>query len=354
VSVSGLKEFPFVLRGIRAGDEAPVLELLRTTLGEKATTRKTADYWTWKHVGNPFGASYTVCAEDPQSHELVGLRTMMRWVYLDSAGAEHRAARAVDTATHPSYQRRGIFSALTRYAVAELRAAGVAFIFNTPNQNSLPGYLKMGWRVVERWPVLVRPVRPLRTAGRLLGGRSANAAPPGLNTAGLVEWMHFRGRYGDQVDGVVAAHERQRERVGYRTLRSPDYLDWRFGSHPDVRYGVHAVADSHGSLEGFLIARPALGMRGLTAMTITEVFVRDASTAALIRLFRSAFRCVDCDYWSAHFAIGTHERRALARVGFVQAPARGYTWTTLPLNPTADDPASASAWDLTLSEMEIF
>ena len=72
--------------------------------------------------------------------------------------------RAVDTATHPDYQGRGIFSRLTLHAIDELRADGVAFVFNTPNDQSRPGYLKMGWQPVARLPVLFRP----RSIGSLL------------------------------------------------------------------------------------------------------------------------------------------------------------------------------------------
>ena len=50
-------------------------------------------------------------------------------------------------------------------ALKDLGEAGVNFIYNTPNQQSLPGYLKMGWHVVGRLPVSVRmrsPVSALR------------------------------------------------------------------------------------------------------------------------------------------------------------------------------------------------
>ena len=44
------------------------------------------------------------------------------------------------------------------HAIDEVRADGVDFVFNTPNDKSRPGYLKMGWREVGRLPVAVRPV----------------------------------------------------------------------------------------------------------------------------------------------------------------------------------------------------
>ena len=73
----------------------------------------------------------------------------MRWEF--QRGDEvFRCVRAVDTATHPDYQGRGLFTRLTKAALPELVADGVKFVFNTPNDQSRPGYLKMGWQAVGR------------------------------------------------------------------------------------------------------------------------------------------------------------------------------------------------------------
>ena len=76
-----------------------------------------------------------------------------------------RAVRAVDTATHPDFRGQGVFSALTLGALEELRSDGVAFVFNTPNERSRPGYLKMGWQPVGQVRVLAR-TRSVTAAGR--------------------------------------------------------------------------------------------------------------------------------------------------------------------------------------------
>ncbi|MCZ7631249.1 MAG: hypothetical protein M5U19_20355 [Microthrixaceae bacterium] len=57
----------------------------------------------------------------------------------------------------PSGRARGIFTKLTLGAIPDLRADGVGAIFNTPNDKSRPGYLKMGWSTVGRVPAAIRP-----------------------------------------------------------------------------------------------------------------------------------------------------------------------------------------------------
>ena len=80
------------------------------------------------------------------------------------------AVRAVDTATHPDYQGRGIFRLLTLAGVEAMTAEGVQFVFNTPNDQSRPGYLKMGWLRVGRPSTSVR-VRSLAGTLRMLSSR---------------------------------------------------------------------------------------------------------------------------------------------------------------------------------------
>jgi GNAT superfamily N-acetyltransferase len=115
----------------------------------------TEQHFAWKHFENPFGPSPMWVAE--VGERIAGFRTFLRWEFCTGTGEVRRAVRAVDTATDPDFQGRGIFTTLTLGALDELRADGVDFVFNTPNDQSRPGYLKMGWQVIGRLPLAVRP-----------------------------------------------------------------------------------------------------------------------------------------------------------------------------------------------------
>ena len=81
-----------------------------------------------------------------------------------------------------AFQGRGIFSMLTRRALEDLRHEA-DLVFNTPNEKSLPGYLKMGWQVVGQVPIRVRirrPIRFLRHAAHV-EARSRPAMPPRID-----------------------------------------------------------------------------------------------------------------------------------------------------------------------------
>jgi hypothetical protein len=98
-------------------------------------------WFEWKHIRNPFGKSVGYIAEE--DGVMLGVRLFMRW-QIRCNDTVLKALRPVDTVTRPEARGRGIFTALTRRAIEDYRAQ-YDLIFNTPNHNSLPGYLKMGW-----------------------------------------------------------------------------------------------------------------------------------------------------------------------------------------------------------------
>ena len=134
----------------------------------------------WKHLDNGFGPSALLVARE--AGEILAVRPFMRWRFA-SETETISAARAVDTATRPDAQGRGLFRALTETGVGQLRSEGVGFIFNTPNAKSLPGYLTMGWEHAGSVR-LGYTMRSPRAAGRMLKSRTA-ATKPSIPTPGL-------------------------------------------------------------------------------------------------------------------------------------------------------------------------
>jgi GNAT superfamily N-acetyltransferase len=320
------------IREYRDADEPAVLELLQASLGWVPDAQY-GQFFAWKHRENPFGRSPAWVAVDGE--RIAGFRIFLRWEF-ERGGTVSRAVRAVDTATHPEYQGRGIFSRLTLYAVDELRRDGVAFVFNTPNDQSRPGYLKMGWQPVARLPVLFRP----RTAGSLLAVARARvpAEKWSLPTeAGLPAVDALADR-----DGVADILDACRGSDGLQTRRSPDFMLWRYGFAP-LAYRVMLAGDR--LADGFVIFR--LRRRGAAIeAAVCDVIVPDARPRTGARLLRKVLHDSGADY---AVRIGG---RHLTRTGSLRLPAQGPTlvWraVTEQVMPRADH------WRLGLGDVELF
>ncbi|MDR5590569.1 GNAT family N-acetyltransferase [Christiangramia sp. SM2212] len=149
-----------IIREATVNDIAEILFVLKRSLGE-TSSKKTEDVWRYKHIDNPFGRSLVLVAEE--KNKIVGVRAFMRWKW-QRENQIYNSYRAVDTATDPSHQGKGIFKKLTLKALEIAKEEGGEFIFNTPNEQSKPGYLKMGWQEVGRLNVALRPVLNIGTS----------------------------------------------------------------------------------------------------------------------------------------------------------------------------------------------
>lgn len=316
------------IRPVTPADEPEILALLQSSLGWLADEDHRR-FYRWKHVENPFGPSYGWVAVD--DGRVAGLRLFMRWEFRLGRKVL-RAVRAVDTATHHDYRGRGIFKQLTLHGLEKLESDGVAFVFNTPNDQSRPGYLTMGWRVVGRLPVRVRPRSP-SVLGRLLRARvpAELASLPtdiGISAADVLA--------DPAVAGQLADAQQARDPGRTATNRTAAYLAWRYGHEP---LAYRALAPSGAPGEGLVIFR--LRRRGPT----TEAVVADV--LGRVESGQEAAR----ELWHA----GSDHFIALAATpGLPMAlpvPRLGPLLTTRSLTSSA--PTTVRAWHLSMGDIEL-
>jgi predicted N-acetyltransferase YhbS len=310
------------IRPFRADDVDEVLEVLRAALGESPILKRTPELWAWKHVHNPFGRSLVLLAET--EGQIAGVRALMRWDLRMPEGGLLHCLRPVDTATHPKFERRGIFRQLTETAIEQARQDGYDLIFNTPNAQSGAGYLTMGWQPVGPIGVMLRP---LLRAGV---SPSHDLAPDPLY---FFEPPAERFR-------VVPGSDR--EGTGLRTPRTPEYLEWRFLSHPYVPYRSFFVDGS------VAVVRPNLrnGRK--------EVVISDLLNNPTARLVRHVARGSRARYLAGWFSQRSPERKAAVGGGMWPVPrVRSLTLVAQPLRPLPIDVFKLESWDIALSDLEL-
>ena len=112
----------------RAGpeDREAIITLARASLGWKEGDPNEA-FFAWKHDENAFGTSPAWLSVAPDGR-IAGLRVFLRWRFRTPQGQTLSAVRAVDTATHPDFQGRGIFTTLTLGALPDLRDDGIGSV----------------------------------------------------------------------------------------------------------------------------------------------------------------------------------------------------------------------------------
>lgn len=337
-------------------ESAGVLAAVSDSLPGNDVTRKTSDYWRWKHVNTPFGRSTGTVALSDADEEVVGVRSFMRWTLsrpTPGAGTGTLGAvRAVDTVTNDAWRGKGIFKRLTFAAIEDLEREGVDLIFNTPNQNSAPGYRKMGWQCVGAVPLFIRPVRPLRMALRVLRRKSAPAPTWSASEfKGLPLWRDVPDL--DAVLALVRSHEAARPATGLRTQRTAEYLAWRYGAHPQAEYRVYLHREA-GRLVGAAVLRANVRL-GLKELVLTELWAEGADSVRLKQVVQGVCAATDCDHVMAHFAAGSVELTAIRRCFFLPVRQQKMRLFARGLGkPLPADVFSMTGWDLSLGDLELF
>jgi GNAT superfamily N-acetyltransferase len=326
-------------------DERAVLDLLELSLGGGPAGSRSPGFFRWKHGSNPFGRSFMLVAET-EDGRVIGLRAFLRWRFR-AGDATFQAVRAVDTATHPEFRGAGVFSRLTREAVDALRGQ-IDLVFNTPNQQSGPGYLKLGWRTVGRLPVAVRVRRPLRFLRGIRGLREPGAGPGDGLPVAAPPAAEILG--GDQVAGLLA--ETRRPEGFLHTDADAGYLRWRYGR--DSGLGYRAVSDVRaGRLRGVAVFR--VRPRGtLWESSVADLIVPGDDVGEARRLLGMVRRAASVDHLTGLFPAGSPAARAAGRQGFL--PVR--SGPNLVVNPLREglrpDPSDRRSWGLVLGDVEVF
>lgn len=347
-----------VTRRYEDQDESQVLALLKRALGESAQRPRTSALWRWKHIDNHFGRSIIHVALNERG-DIVGVRPLMRWNFTSRRGT-FSGARPVDTSTDPDYQRQGIFSRLTKAALAEAKSDGVALLFNTPNNKSLPGYLKLGWRVSLQVRPMIRILNHRRflvkALARVTNDHSrARENRPQVNYS-LNALMPVSSIWADTRFAKLAAHDEVLRGEKSHTARDLDFLRWRYGQHPAIEY--RAVPVSQGDeWNACAIVRGNVRF-GLRECVVADLLLGEHDFRLARRTLDHLTDAIDADYLIAYAPPGSVNAAIFRKSGFRRIPAPRMPLVTHPLlEPKGTDRSSdldPHQWNLSLGDIEYF
>jgi len=212
------------IRPANKTDLPQIISLLQASLGE-SLLKKSVAIWNFKHEDNPFGASPVLLAEEDST--LIGVRAFMSWQW-KLENEVWNSYRAVDTATHPQHQGKGIFKILTLNALDLVHQKGDSFVFNTPNEQSRPGYLKMGWEIVGKIKVALVPTFFYLFLS--LFSKKIKKSPISSTELAALCDKH----------NLSMAQQKK-----LFTPKSPEYLKWRYEENPLQQYTVFTTSDCY-------------------------------------------------------------------------------------------------------------
>lgn len=235
----------YTIRLFEPGDKAAFIDLYDETFGDGSE-----EWFDWKYVENP-AVEHVPIVVATCGDELAGARPCVPF-RMQVGDRTVVALRFGDTMVHADHRRRGLFTRMTRRMMEYYAALEPAFGFNHPNELSLPGYRKMGGRVVGRLPVAYRVQNP----AALLGSRVDGPAALGVSMATPLARAYLDGRErlagGAEPGLTVTRHDSIPAETlvslydagppeGIHAERTAEFYEWRF-RNPQWEYDAYVAS----------------------------------------------------------------------------------------------------------------
>jgi hypothetical protein len=231
-----------------------------------------------EHMGKPTGTREHYCWKfdsfpaSPRSYEyaayaesgMIGYYAAIPYSY-KIGDRVSMAGMVCDVMTSSKARGKGVFTKLGRYSLDKLRENGIDFTTGYPiRPEVVPGHLKVGWKIVQRMPTFIKPIK----SRSILEAKNLGMLSPFADLAALlfrkattlkkvptdykVEFNDLKGflRVSDYSDFL----ERWIGSVPHALIKDYEFLRWRLGA-PGTKYEIISVRSKAGKLLGVCICR---------------------------------------------------------------------------------------------------
>jgi hypothetical protein len=221
-------------------DDAIILtSLARNYLDEAADEKR----FRWLYLENPFGPARTWIAYTTTGENIGMAAIFPRRMYSDRGIVT--GCVLGDFCVSPDYRTVGPALQLQRSCLASAQSPEFAVAYDFPSTTMCSIYQHLGVRSIGK---SVRLARVLRLDGKLQGAfRSPLVSRPATAAANFVlalkdrktaaeSGLHLQLELPPCGPEYTKLAEQVASSVGVCTVRSAEYLNWRYGQHPHVKY----------------------------------------------------------------------------------------------------------------------
>lgn len=207
-------------------DDDKITSFLKSASLAHKIPQKSEEWFHWKFEGSPYGKTILACAFD--GNEVVGC-VGIGFGQMTYGDKSLSCALSYETFVHPDYQGCHLFTKLTKLAEEECVNQGVDVLYNFPNRNSLPGFIKRGWTKIRLSSYKIKLCKPFKCLMKFKEMRkgfvSCDSNLENIKNTDIIDCGRF------SQDGIFIPQW------------SKKYLEWRFLTHPVGHYWIYNEND---------------------------------------------------------------------------------------------------------------
>jgi hypothetical protein len=272
-------------------------------LGETFPGQSNARTFRWRFENSPKGKPILLCAHFRD--RIVSFNSWIPWEF-QYGGRKFIGYQSGESATHPDFRGKGIFSEILRQGETRARNLEIDFLFGFPSEMSYGAFYRQGYYPIAQYRYCIRPLNVFwRRPGERAPGDAGPSPPPAR--AGLL----------------------QREKI--TPVFDAEYLRWRYLEN-SKEYAFAEFRENN--LEAFFALREnrrrffrEVLILDLQVNTFQERFLEKSLRSLAAKLPRSAA------FVRTFFNEDTDRGRALKKY-FFHIRGRDLTLIIRPLRPT--------------------
>jgi hypothetical protein len=205
------------------------------------TSVSSIDHYRWKfnsNLNNREPAEYVA----RKSSNIVGYYAALPYEYIIN-GKSYLCGMVCDVMTHPQVRGQGVFTKIGFYATDELASAGYDFVSGYPiRPEVIPGHLKVGWKIVTKLPMFLRPIKSAHLLPKKIKFLS-KIIDPVLLIINLMASINSR-KYNVKIltrseflklEGIEELILKWQLNLPNALIKSKNFFEWRTGA-PETEY----------------------------------------------------------------------------------------------------------------------
>lgn len=216
----------FVFEKYNSKDYKPIIDLFQKAFKRDLDLK----VWNWiMRVKDKERQAAIWVALDQTNNKVIANYNLLPMLYIYK-GKIINGAMCLDVMTDPSYQKKGVFVNIGKQALGNEKIGGRKIAIGIPNNNALPGHLKIGWKIAFNITLLEKKI---------------DSHHCNFDNSKIKQIYKFD----DRVNELFKFFSREYDFI---MLRDKDYLNWRFFERPDVQYEIYAYENDK-QLNGYIV-----------------------------------------------------------------------------------------------------
>lgn len=251
-----------------------------------------SEFFKWKHnLSGLINKEPFIYLVFNKTGNLIGANSFFKSEFKQGSKT-YNAIQSGDTMVHMDYRGKGIFKKIIKFAMVDLKNYGFDFIFGFANNNSHPGFMKLGFKsmykvnnhlkILNYKQIFQNKLRHIPFAG-LMGGSIDSLKKIASSSSKYSVIMTT------DITNEMASYISSNRGNNLGQIKDEALLNWKYINNPNSNYEMLTIKNDS-LIEGIFIVR--IEKDTMKSVTVMEYFIKNNDDAhkilrAVIQYYRN-------------------------------------------------------------------